>query len=472
MNNRKKDKDLIIGTITYAIGSFGSKVMSFLIVPLYTYYIMPSDLGDYDLLIATVSLLSPLITMKISEATYRWIINSKDNEVIYISATYKYLFRNCIISAIILLIINQIIPIWYCYYFVFILIGDRILECLQKLLRGLKNQKLFAISGLFQTAVMVVCNMIKICVFGEGVVALLQSNILSLYLTILFILIFEKRLRKVDFKLNVKKQQKEMLAYSIPLVPSALSWWVMNASDRYIIRLVIGSAANGIYSVAYKFPSILQTFLNMFNNAWVDLVLSGLKKDKESIEYINKIFNILVKISFEVLFVLIPITKLVMNLILSNSYKEASIYIGFLYLGTLFNCFSTFCNVGYLQDKKTVGAAKTSAVGALVNVCVDLLLIRYIGLFAASISTFLGCFVMWIIRMKDMKATFSIKIRYPNFCLYLTLGVIISIVTIRSNNVQDLVLAIVFGFYFLVRNWKMIFKMLYSVKYKIRKNKL
>ena len=74
--------------------------------------------------------------------------------------------------------------------------------------------------------------------------------------------------------------------------------------------------------------------------------------------------------------------------------------------------------------------------------------------------------------MKDMKATFSIKIRYPNFCLYLTLGVIISIVTIRSNNVQDLVLAIVFGFYFLVRNWKMIFKMLYSVKYKIRKNKL
>lgn len=311
MNKRKKDKALIIGTITYAIGSFGSKIMSFLIVPLYTYYIMPSDLGDYDLLVATVSLLSPLITMKISEATYRWIINSKDNEVIYISATYKCLFRNCLISAIILLVINQIIPIWHCYYFVFILIGDRILECLQKLLRGLKNQKLFAISGLFQTAVMVTCNMIKICFLGEGVVALLQSNTLSLYLTILFVLIFEKRLRKVDFKLNVKKQQKEMLSYSMPLVPSALSWWVMNASDRYIIRLVIGSTANGIYSVAYKFPSILQTFLNMFNNAWVDLVLSGLKKDKESTEYINKVFNLLVKISFEVLFVLIPITKLV-----------------------------------------------------------------------------------------------------------------------------------------------------------------
>ena len=62
-----KNKALIIGTITYAIGNFGTKILSFLIVPLYTFYIMPSDLGDYDLLMTTVSLLSPLLTMKVSD---------------------------------------------------------------------------------------------------------------------------------------------------------------------------------------------------------------------------------------------------------------------------------------------------------------------------------------------------------------------------------------------------------------------
>ena len=151
MNNNKKNKTLLTGTITYAIGSLGTKFLNFLIVPLYTYYILPVDLGDYDLLMTTVSLLSPLLTMKISDAAYRWIIKNKENEIPYISATYKLLIKNCILCAIILLIINHFIPIWNCYYFIAILIGDRMLECLQKLLRGLKNQKLFAASGLFHT---------------------------------------------------------------------------------------------------------------------------------------------------------------------------------------------------------------------------------------------------------------------------------------------------------------------------------
>ncbi|WP_416346034.1 lipopolysaccharide biosynthesis protein, partial [[Eubacterium] hominis] len=75
-----KNKKLIQGTLIYAIGSFGTKILNFLIVPLYTYYILPGDLGDYDLLMTTVSLISPLITLKISDATYRWIINKKENE--------------------------------------------------------------------------------------------------------------------------------------------------------------------------------------------------------------------------------------------------------------------------------------------------------------------------------------------------------------------------------------------------------
>ena len=72
----------MIGTITYAIGNFGTKILSFFIVPLYTYYIAPSEMGDYDLLMTTVSLLSPLLTMKISDATYRWIINDPKNLVL------------------------------------------------------------------------------------------------------------------------------------------------------------------------------------------------------------------------------------------------------------------------------------------------------------------------------------------------------------------------------------------------------
>ncbi len=300
--NSKQNKALLTGTLTYAIGSFGTKILNFLIVTLYTYYILPADLGDYDLLTTTVSLLSPLLTMKISDATYRWIIKEKENEIPYISATYKLLIRNCVFAALILLLINQFIPVWNCYYFIAILIGDRVLECLQKILRGLKNQKLFAISGVIHTAILVTSNVIKVCILKEGVTALLQSSIISLYSTIIIILIAEKRLRRVELKKNYKNQQKEMLKYSMPLVPTTLSWWVMSASDRYIIKWILGSAANGIYSVAYKFPSVLQIVFTMFNNSWTDLAISQLEKGKKSEDYTKATFRQLYKISFGLVF--------------------------------------------------------------------------------------------------------------------------------------------------------------------------
>ena len=68
---RENNKALLVGTIIYGIGNIGTKFLSFLIVPLCTYFIQPGDLGDYDLLMTTVSLLSPLLTMKIYDATYR-----------------------------------------------------------------------------------------------------------------------------------------------------------------------------------------------------------------------------------------------------------------------------------------------------------------------------------------------------------------------------------------------------------------
>ena len=85
-----------------------------------------------------------------------------------------------------------------------------------------------------------------------------------------------------------------MLRYSVPLVPSALSWWVISASDRYVIRWILGSASNGIYAVAHKFPSILQIMFTMFNNAWTDLALAEFGKGKESEEYTAKGFRTII----------------------------------------------------------------------------------------------------------------------------------------------------------------------------------
>lgn len=459
-SSQKQNKLLLVGTITYAIGSFGTKILNFLIVPLYTYFIEPSDLGDYDLLVTTVSLLSPLITMRISDAAYRWIINNKENEVPYISAALSLLIRNAIICIILVSIINQFIPIWNCYYFIAILVGDRILEFLQKLLRGLKNQKLFTISGIMHTAIMVGLNFYKVCILGEGVEALLQGSVISIYLTILFIFICEKRLRHVDFRLDHKQRQLEMLRYSIPLIPTALSWWIMSTSDRYVIRWLIGSAANGIYSVVYKFPTVLTMLFTMFNYSWSDMALSEFDNESQSEEYMKDVFQKLYTLSFEVVFLLIPITKLFMEIALSNSYKNAAIYVGFLYLGTLFHGFSAFFDIGYYKGKQTNGAAKTSAFGAITNLLVNVLLIRYIGLHAATISTFLGYFVMWLYKIFDMRSILHVKIDKKRFGILFIASIVLAIASIWTSILIDFIIVAISCLILIIDNQKHIKKVL------------
>lgn len=448
----QKNKTLLAGTIIYAIGNFGTKFLSFIIVPLYTYYILPEDLGTYDVLCTTINLLTPLITMQISDAAFRWMVTNDDNIVPCVSATYKLLAVNCTITAGIILLINCFIPITYCYYFIAILILGRILGSMQKLLRGLKNQKLYATSGLVYTSVFLVLNLVFICGLHQGVEALLWSSIIANIVAIGLILLCEKNLRKVDIKSSHRKLQKEMLKYSMPLVPSTLNWWVMGASDRYVILFFLGSAANGIYAVANKFPSILSTVFLMFNNSWTDMSLADSDSKEDYSAYYSSVFKQLYILSFTSVILLIPATKVVATLILSTAYKEASVYIAFLYLGAVFQAFSSFYGVGYLKDKSTSGAASTSVYGAIVNLAVNILCIKFIGIHAASISTFLGFFAMWAIRRQQMKKSLLIDIQWNLFIFLFAVSVLLSVVSIWTNVAIDLCLTVLGVVFFIWAN--------------------
>ena len=234
---KTKQKELAGGVLIYAIGTFGTKFLSFLIVPLYTYYISTTDMGIYDLLMSTVSLLSPLITLQISDAAYKWLLQ-EDHIEEHIRSTLQVLTINCSLAFALVFLINQYMPIPYCTYFAFILIMTRMLETLQKLLRGLKRQKLFAISGIVYSIVFLSLNLFQIVYLKKGVVGLFNSAIAANLVTLIFIFLAEKNLRVNLFKAFDFKMIKEMLKFSIPLIPNYMNWWIINSSNKYFVNIM------------------------------------------------------------------------------------------------------------------------------------------------------------------------------------------------------------------------------------------
>lgn len=452
---KQNNKALLTGTIVYAIGNLGTKILTFLIVPLYTYYICTSDMGDYDLLMTSISLLTPLISLRISDATYNWMIKRTTSNEICIKATYSYLVKSCALAVIIIGIASRFIHIWNVWLFLTILVLEPILETTQKILRGLKNQKLFAASGIIYTGILVSLNFFTVCIWKLGVTSLLVNTVISHVISIVLIFCLEKRMRcltvTVD-KAELMITQKEMLKYSMPLVPSTLSWWVMSVSDRYVIRFFLGSSFNGIYAIATKFPSVLQTFFVLFNNAWTDMALANLHSKEESSKYVSDIFEKMYVFSFSMICCLIPLTKIVTQAILSLDYKVGSVYIGFLYLGVIFQGYSTFVSIGYLQNKKTAKAATSSAAGAIVNLFIDLVLIKSIGVFAAALSTYAGFLVMWIVRMYDIRKDWPINVKKVKFTTLTIFSTLVATVTIWTSIKVDAVITVIFGILFLVLN--------------------
>lgn len=461
-----RSKALLLGTIIYAIGNFGTKILSFLIVPLYTYYILPADLGTYDLLNTTISLLTPLITLQISDGAYAFMIKDIEDSKKYIISVYKFVFMMSIITIGVILTVNFFFKITYVYYFIVLLLVGRLLQTLQKLLRGLKNQKLYAISGVLYTVIFLILNLMQIVVLKMGVVALFQSAIISNIICIVFIIFKEKRMRVFSFKENTEEIQKKMLRYSIPLIPNQLNWWIISSSDRYIIKFFLDSAANGIYAVANKFPTMLQLVYNIFYSSWQDVTIAD--SDIDNNNFYTRVFKLYYRISFSFLFFLIPFTKIFIRIVMSTVYQDAVSYISFLYLGTVFQAYSSFFGVGYLKNNQTSKAATTSIYGAIINAIINILLIKFIGLNAAAISTFFGFFGMFIFRVIQTKDIMNIKINWYEFLILFIMSIIVAIIGVFSSMKLDIIISIIGIIFFGVINFNVIKIILCKIYKKVR----
>lgn len=105
-----------------------------------------------------------------------------------------------------------------------------------------------------------------------GLQGLFLSTLISQFLTLLYLVFTSKAWEYFSVKSIRPTVFKRVGAYSIPLIPNNLAWWVVNASDRTIIAHFLGTAANGIYSIANKFPNVFINFYNILNLSWTETV--------------------------------------------------------------------------------------------------------------------------------------------------------------------------------------------------------
>lgn len=430
-----KYKRLASDTILFAISNFGSKLLTFLLTPLYTTILTTEQYGIADLIIVTINLIYPIFTLAISDAVLRYAFNkdiSKSN--VLNNSLLLVIFSSLILICgypIVRLLSPELKEYWW--FFIFTYVTFNIHNCISNFIKGLEKSRLFAIQGVIQSITIVICNIILLLGFKLGLKGYLLSIIIGYFVPTIVMLSFGNLLKyiatfSIDYNLY-----REMFKYSIPMISTILAWSVNTYIDKYMIIGVLGLSESGLYSVAHKIPTILTTMTMLFVQAWQLFAISNYKSKDESIYY-TEIYSVYNLIGMLICMFIIPFSKMISSILFANAYFEAWIFIPMLMIAALFSSYAAFLASAFRASKRTAELSISAITGGIVNIVLNFLLINLIGTVGAAISTAISFTVIWVIRLITIQKIVKVKINaLKTFGSYVLLYVI-SIVTILEIN--------------------------------------
>ncbi|MGC8778577.1 MAG: lipopolysaccharide biosynthesis protein, partial [Candidatus Caldatribacteriaceae bacterium] len=363
-------------TLIFALGTLGSRSIAFLMLPLYTRLLSPKDYGTLDVFQTTVSLLGPILSLEITEAVFRFSMDEAKKgakRVISTALPFSVILFSLSLALIPLLarfaLFQAYLPYFYGIWFLTLLLGE-----VKQYVRALGQVKIFALSDILYVLAFAGFNVIFIVFLRMGLRGYLLSYVLAQVVSFFFVTSAGKVFLKLSPKLFDWRLVREMVRYSLPLIPNALMWWVMNVSDRYLIMYFLGLEANGIYAVACRFPMLLSVVIGVFFPAWQMSAVEEFSSEDRA-EYYARVFSLYSSALFVLTGAILLFLPEITGLFVAPGFREAWRFVPFLLLGTVFQSFASFLGTVYVASKKTLGAFSTAALGGLANLLLNLVFI-------------------------------------------------------------------------------------------------
>lgn len=454
---------LMQNTVIIAIGKLGTKIISFLLLRLYTAKLTTAEYGTYDFLVTLATFLLPIITVLMEESMFRFLIDAetaKEKKRI-VTATVFYTLLGGIVFTILSAIIMFIIQYEYGLLFILFVISNLFINLSNCLARGTSKIKLYSLSNFILGALTIVLNVLFIAVFNWGVAGLLWSNIIANMITAVPMLMILKLPRFVGKKYMNKTVISSMVRYSVPLVPNSISWLIITMSDRIMLTAMVGSSENGLYSVANRFPNILYTCYGFFSTAWKESAAKIVKEENKT-KYYNGIYHEMKTFLKAVTIGLIAIMPFVFPLLIDKSYGDAYQYIPILVVAIYYTNISSFYGGIFAAYKDTKIMGITTVIAAVMNVVINFIFMEKFQIYAATFSTLISNLIVYIYRRIKLRKYIKLKEKFQViYWLLLTL----TLASYYWNNmIANIIVFLIVLIYCIYTNRKFIGKIILKIK--------
>lgn len=405
-----KYKKLISNTFTLTAGTFLSKILVFFMMPFYTYILRPEEYGVADLITQSANLLIPLACLGICDGLFRFALDkNRDKEAVFSTGI-------CVLSVIsvlflalspLILLVDYFKP--YVWLIALYVVSANLHSAFAQYVRAKEKMRLFAIQGIVGTVLTILLNVLFLLVFKMGIIGYVLSVAIADIITSIFLFFYEKLYKSFKIKLFDWNIAKKMIAYSLPLVPTTICWWVTSVSDRYIVTAYLGNTVNGLYSAAYKIPTLLTLVSTCFIEAWHVSAVRDTTKDDEG-TFFGQVFESYMGIIFTACATIIALTKPLTILLYADDYYLSWRYIPVLVGATAFAGLVSYMGSVYVLKMKPIYSFITSLIGAVLNIGLNFMFIGVWGAMGAAVATLISYMVVFLIRIPTTRALLKFNI--------------------------------------------------------------
>lgn len=413
----QKYKRLISNSSWTLLGNTGAKLIGFILLPFYTKWLGTEGYGLSDLITTYSNFLIGFITLCLSDSL---LIFAKGKERSLQSGYFSTALNFALLMSAVWAVVFYGVKTYlgdipalgtfanHAFMIFGVVISTFLQSYSQQFLLSIDKVRLYSVTGLLLTALTFVLSFILIPKYGiEGYI---WSFILSNLLTSLFSFIIAGSYRYFRPAFIDRSMLREMLAYSIPLIPNVVMWWFVNSLNRPLMEHHLGLSNIGIYAVANKFPGTLTMLYSMIMVAFSVSVLE--EYDKPSFgQFYKRTYRTMFSLVVLAAVVLMCFSKLIITLFAAPEFIEAWKYMNIMIIGVVLSCMSSYFGTIFGPVKKSKYFFYSSIWGAIGSIALNFILIPKFGLYGASIAMIFSFGIMalsrYIYSLKFVKVSLS-----------------------------------------------------------------
>ena len=388
-------------TIIYVLGAVSSRLLSFILIPIYVRYLTPDDYGILELFAVSIVLSAIFLRFGLENALLRFYFETNDlkerGKIVFTCFIFITIPSLLICSGV--FIFADIIALLFFRHTLYssflrvtaVAIFFSVITMIPNQLFMLnKESKLFSIINVCYIVAGFILNIIFIVFLKKGVYGVLVGNMYLYILTAIACFYIKRHSITPSFSIIALSK---MLVYSIPFIFVGFFVWVINCADRYFMVQFVSTHELGIYSVANRFAQVIMLIVSAFQMGWYPFAYSVMasEKAKEMYKWTLRIYVALmggVIISFS--FFLGDVFGVFLTPEFSPPVGAVLILsLGFVFWGAYHIFF-----IGSGIAKKSLGLVGIAGLAAVINTMSNFFLIPKYGLLGASYSTLFAFFFM------------------------------------------------------------------------------